>query len=44
MRWGAVQRLGAGTFPVGTLLVNVTGSFLIGAVIYRGDRPKEGHS
>jgi fluoride exporter len=33
---GAVQRLAAGTFPVGTLLVNVTGSFLLGAILRYG--------
>lgn len=33
---GAVQRLTAGTFPVGTLLVNVTGSFLLGAILRYG--------
>src|SRR4051812_29379494 len=33
---GAVQRLSAGTFPTGTLLVNVTGSFLLGAFLRYG--------
>ena len=33
---GAVQRLTAGTFPVGTLHVNVTGSFLLGAILRYG--------
>lgn len=30
---GVVQRWAGTTFPVGTLLVNITGSFLIGAII-----------
>jgi fluoride exporter len=30
---GAVQRLLDTTFPAGTLLINVTGSFLLGAII-----------
>lgn len=30
---GAVQRLAPGTFPVGTLIVNITGSFLLGAIL-----------
>jgi CrcB protein len=33
---GAFQRLTAGTFPVGTLLVNVTGSFLLGVILRYG--------
>ena len=37
---GAVQRLTPGTFPVGTLIVNVTGSFLLGAILrYAIDTP-----
>jgi len=31
---GLVQRLAGGTFPTGTLLVNITGSFLLG-LLYR---------
>jgi CrcB protein len=31
---GVIQRAAAGTFPVGTLVINVTGSFLLG-VLYR---------
>lgn len=31
---GLVQRLAGGTFPVGTLLINITGSFLLG-LLYR---------
>lgn len=31
---GFVQRSSGGTFPVGTLLINITGSFLLG-LIYR---------
>ena len=30
---GFVQRLTAGTFPIGTLLVNLTGSFLLGLIL-----------
>src|SRR4029078_4893919 len=30
---GAVQRLSAGGFPIGTLLVNVTGCFIIGILV-----------
>ena len=30
---GFVQRLTAGTFPFGTLLVNITGSFLLGLIM-----------
>jgi fluoride exporter len=30
---GMVQRWAGTTFPVGTLLINITGSFLIGAII-----------
>ena len=30
---GALQRLTGGTFPIGTLVVNVTGSFLLGAIL-----------
>jgi CrcB protein len=33
---GAFQRLTAGTFPVGTLLVNVTGSFVLGIILRYG--------
>jgi len=33
---GLVQRLTAGTFPAGTLLVNVTGSFLLGFLLRYG--------
>ena len=33
---GLVQRLVAGTFPAGTLLINVTGSFLLGAILRYG--------
>ena len=37
---GVVQRLAGGAFPVGTLLVNVTGSFLLGAILrYSIDTP-----
>jgi fluoride exporter len=37
---GALQRLAGGTFPVGTLVVNVTGSFLLGAILrYAVDTP-----
>lgn len=37
---GAVQRLTPGTFPVGTLVVNLTGSFLLGAILrYAIDTP-----
>jgi CrcB protein len=31
---GFIQRLSGGTFPMGTLLINITGSFLLG-LIYR---------
>ena len=30
---GAIQRIGGTTFPAGTLVVNLTGSFLLGAII-----------
>ena len=33
---GAVQRMAAGTFPVGTLVVNLTGSFLLGLILRYG--------
>ncbi|HUR94232.1 MAG TPA: fluoride efflux transporter CrcB [Gemmatimonadales bacterium] len=33
---GVVQRLTAGAFPLGTLVVNVTGSFLLGAILRYG--------
>jgi CrcB protein len=33
---GFMQRLAAGTFPVGTLLINVTGSFLLGLILRYG--------
>lgn len=33
---GLVQRLTAGTFPTGTLLINITGSFLLGAIVRYG--------
>jgi CrcB protein len=33
---GFMQRLVAGTFPVGTLLINVTGSFLLGLILRYG--------
>ena len=33
---GLVQRLAAGTFPAGTLLINVTGSFLLGFILRYG--------
>jgi fluoride exporter len=33
---GAVQRLWATTFPTGTLLINVAGSFLLGAILRYG--------
>jgi len=33
---GVVQRMAAGTFPAGTLLVNVTGSFLLGLILRYG--------
>ena len=37
---GLVQRASAGTFPLGTLVVNVTGSFLLGAILrYAIDTP-----
>jgi len=31
---GVIQRLSGGTFPIGTLIINITGSFLLG-LIYR---------
>ena len=33
---GLSQRLIAGTFPLGTLLINVTGSFLLGLILRYG--------
>ena len=33
---GLVQRLTAGTFPTGTLVINITGSFLLGAILRYG--------
>ena len=33
---GLVQRLAGGTFPAGTLFINVTGSFLLGAILRYG--------
>ena len=33
---GLTQRLMGGTFPVGTLLINVTGSFLLGLILRYG--------
>jgi CrcB protein len=33
---GFVQRLAAGTFPAGTLLINITGSFLLGMILRYG--------
>jgi CrcB protein len=33
---GAIQRLAGSTFPVGTLVVNITGSFLLGAILRYG--------
>ncbi len=37
---GVIQRLAGGTFPVGTLVVNITGSFLLGAILrYAIDTP-----
>ena len=33
---GAVQRLAGSTFPIGTLVVNITGSFLLGAILRYG--------
>ncbi len=33
---GLVQRLTGGTFPTGTLLINITGSFLLGAILRYG--------
>jgi CrcB protein len=33
---GLSQRLIAGTFPIGTLLINVTGSFLLGLILRYG--------
>ena len=37
---GVIQRLAGGTFPVGTLVVNITGSFLLGSILrYAIDTP-----
>jgi fluoride exporter len=37
---GLMQRATAGTFPLGTLIVNLTGSFLLGAILrYAVDTP-----
>jgi fluoride exporter len=33
---GLSQRLAGGTFPTGTLLINVTGSFLLGLILRYG--------
>jgi fluoride exporter len=33
---GLTQRLAGGTFPTGTLLINVTGSFLLGFILRYG--------
>jgi fluoride exporter len=33
---GLSQRLAGGTFPIGTLLINVTGSFLLGLILRYG--------
>jgi CrcB protein len=33
---GFSQRLAGGTFPIGTLLINVTGSFLLGLILRYG--------
>jgi len=33
---GLVQRLAGGTFPTGTLLINISGSFLLGAILRYG--------
>ena len=33
---GLSQRLAGGTFPIGTLLINVTGSFLLGFILRYG--------
>ena len=33
---GLVQRLTGGTFPTGTLLINISGSFLLGAILRYG--------
>jgi CrcB protein len=33
---GLLQRLAGGTFPAGTLLINITGSFLLGFVLRYG--------
>lgn len=33
---GAIQRASAGTFPVGTLWINLTGSFLLGLILRYG--------
>jgi CrcB protein len=33
---GLVQRLTSGTFPIGTLLINLSGSFLLGLILRYG--------
>jgi CrcB protein len=33
---GLSQRLAGGTFPIGTLLINITGSFLLGFILRYG--------
>jgi len=33
---GAVQRITGGVFPTGTLLINITGSFLLGVILRYG--------
>jgi CrcB protein len=33
---GLSQRLAGGTFPIGTLLINITGSFLLGLILRYG--------
>jgi CrcB protein len=33
---GMIQRLTSGTFPTGTLLINITGSFLLGLILRYG--------